>query len=135
MASPPPRFVIRDPPTDCLLLESYLTNRIQSTFVNGCTSEESEISYGVPQGSVLWPKLFIVFVNDLVLNIQHCKCFPYTDDKVLFKSLKKDSRDAGSDLFRQDIASIEHWCRQNKRTINIKKTKLQFFPVTCNTEF
>ena len=67
----------------CQLIKSYLTKRTQSTFVNGCTSDQRLLSYGVPQGSVLGPKLFLMFVNDLVYNIQHCKYFLYADDILM----------------------------------------------------
>ena len=118
----------------CQLLKSYLSNRTQSTFINGYTSEELTITYGVPQGSVLGPKLFLIFINGLVYNIQHCKYFLYADDIVMFIRLGKESLLRNVNLFKQDIKSIETWCLKNELTINIKKTKLQYFPQNRNTD-
>ena len=114
------------------ILKSYLTNRLQSTFISGNTSEEGLITYGVPQGSVLGPKLFLMFINDLTTCIKNCKYFLYADDIVMFKTL--DSQQGAHDLrlFQDDILAIENWCLQNELTINIKKTKTQFFPANNN---
>ena len=89
--------------------------------MNACTSDDQEISYGVPQGSVLSPKLFLFFINDLVLNIHHCKFFLYADDIVMFKSIGKHSAKADIDMSKRDLAAIEFWCLKNELTINIKK--------------
>ena len=118
----------------CLLLKSYLTHRSQMTFINGNTSGSNNISYGVPQGSVLGPKLFLIFINDLVKNIQNSKYFLYADDIVMFKRLTKDNTNEDLVLFKQDIKAVETWCLINELTINIKKTKLQFFPSNRNTD-
>ena len=72
--------------------------------------------------------------NDLVSNIQHCIYFLYADDIVRFKALRKNSSKIDIDLFKQDIVSIERWCLKNELTINIKQTKLQFFPDNRNTD-
>ena len=118
----------------CQLIESYLTNRTQSTYINGSSSEECSISYGVPQGSILGPKLFLMFINDLIYNIQYCKYFLYADDIVMFHTLGKPTFPHDIACFNQDICTIENWCLKNELTINIKKTKLQYFPYNRNTD-
>ena len=52
----------------------------------------------------------------------------------MYKSLGKFSKIEDIEAFKQDIASIDHWCLRNELTINIKKTKLQFFPENHNTD-
>ena len=118
----------------CQLIKSYLQNRSQSTFINGCTSENNPISFGVPQGSVLGPKLFLIFINDLVSKIHHCKYFLYADDIVMYKKIGNPLPLHDIGLFKQDLKSIETWCLQNELTINIKKTKMQYFPHNRNID-
>ena len=112
----------------CTLLKSYLAQRCQITFVNGESSNSREISYGVPQGSVLGPKLFLMFINDLVTEIKYCKFYLYADDIVMYKNFENENSKRDIDLFRKDIKSVEKWCVINELTVNIKKTKLQYFP-------
>ena len=118
----------------CHLLKSYLSHRTQSTHVNGHTSSEENITYGVPQGSVLGPKLFLIFINDLVKSIHYCNNFLYADDIVMFKKLNNQNVNNDIEKFNQDIKAIELWCLSNELTINIKKTKLQFFPHNRNID-
>ena len=73
-------------------------------------------------------------INDLVLNIHHCKFFLYADDIVMFKSIGKNSVNNDIDLFKRDLAAIEYWCLKNELTFNIKKTKLQFFQENRNID-
>lgn len=63
--------------------KSYLFHRYQYTSVNGADSCKLKITYGVPQGSVLGPLLFITFINDLHESISHCEVHHFADDTNL----------------------------------------------------
>ena len=81
--------------------ESYFKNRKHCVNINGNFSSSNESSNGVPQGSVLGPVLFLVYINDLHLCIQNCKTFHFADDTSLIcqgKSLKKLNKHINQDL-------------------------------------
>ena len=63
-----------------------MSDRVCRTFVNSKLSSESVISCGVPQGSLLGPLLFIIYVNDLVERVKSCQVQLYADDAVLYFS-------------------------------------------------
>ena len=70
---------------------SYLTMRTQSVCTNGVLSEPQPISFGVPQGSVLGPLLFIIYINDLPLAVQGCCVELYADDTLIYFASKSVS--------------------------------------------
>ena len=63
---------------------SYLLGRKQKVFVNNTLSEAENIICGVPQGSILGPVLFLIFMNDLLLNIDNVLTDLYVDDTTLY---------------------------------------------------
>ena len=65
-------------------LKDYLTDRQQRVIINGEQSEWGNIKAGVPQGSVLGPLLFLIFINDITHVIKHCKIRLFADDTCLF---------------------------------------------------
>lgn len=68
------------------LLTSYLKNRIQCVSVSSSFSNCVPVVSGIPQGSILGPLLFLMFINDFPSNVQHSKCHLFADDVQLYIS-------------------------------------------------
>ena len=67
---------------------SYLRNMVQYCNINGCTSDFRKTSCGVPQGSILGPLLFLMYMNDLPNSVENANITMFADDTSLFRSLK-----------------------------------------------
>ena len=65
---------------DSFWFSSYIKNRSQSVRINNTISGKENVNYGVPQGSILGPILFSIYVNDLVEKIDACSMIQYADD-------------------------------------------------------
>ena len=91
--------------------ESYLSDRYQRVVLNGFNSEYAAIDSGVPQGSVLGPLLFLIYINDLETNIKSNIIF-FADDTMLF-SIVKDPLSSADDL-NNDLELIRKWAHQWK---------------------
>ena len=102
------------------LFESYLEGRKQRVTMNGFSSDYVNIESGVPQGSVLGPLLFLIYINDLENNIKSNFKF-FADDTMLF-SLVKDPILSANDL-NHDLEVISHWAYQWKMEFNPDPTK------------
>ena len=100
--------------------ENYLLNRKQRVVLNGSCSNFSLIESGVPQGSVLGPLLFLIYINDLERNIKSNVNF-FADDTMLF-SIVKDPVISASDL-NHDLDIIYQWAHQWKMEFNPDPTK------------
>ena len=108
-----------------LWFKNYLLNRNQCVSLNGVTSDLQQIEYGVPQGSVLGPLLFIIYINDLHLHVENSKVILYADDTALFYASKDTSE--VQQVLQRDLSSVHSWLTANKLTLNVKKTKSMIF--------
>ena len=105
--------------------KSYLSNRNQYVSINGFDSGLAAINYGVPQGSVLGPLLFLLYINDLNHTIKFCKIHHFADDTNLLcmsNSIKKLNK-----LVNADLKHLVHWLNANKISLNVKKTEMVIF--------
>ena len=104
---------------------SYLSNRKMYTYVNGILSSSySTLSRSVPQGSILGPLLFLIFINDLSL-ITSLDCFLYADDNTALTS-GYDINIVGP-FVNSELRKIGEWLRANELSINAAKTKIIIF--------
>ena len=106
----------------CWLI-SYLMNRFQRVVFKGCSSTWLPVRSGVPQGSILGPLLFLLYMNDIsdVPLTPGTKLFLFADDILLFKPIKSDSDFCD---FQKDIDAISNWTVANHLTLNANKTKV-----------
>ena len=102
------------------LLSSYLANRKQRVVLNGSVSDFIPTKSGVPQGSVLGPLLFLVYINDLEINIKSKIKF-FADDTMLYSIIRDPSISATELNHDLDIISI--WAHQWKMSFNPEPTK------------
>ena len=108
---------------------SYLTDRKQFTEFNGVESAVTKLTTGVPQGSILRPLLFIIYMNDIHMATNYFKAILYADDTNLISPLSFRSMDSphSSDLpgitssINAELSNIQTWLKINKLTFNGKK--------------
>ena len=93
------------------LLHSYLTNRKQRTKINNSFSEWVEIVIGIPQGSVLGPLLFNIFINDLLLGIEDGNLCNFADDNTLYTCC--ESLNEAKFLTESQCSLIIDWFKDN----------------------
>jgi len=100
-------------------LTSYLENRQQFVDLNGVKSNLQYVSYGVPQGSLLGPRLFSIYVNDFADKVSTGELHLYADDTTAF--VIGDTIDQVSQLLNVLLSDICSWCELNRLTIHPKK--------------
>ncbi len=111
---------------------SYLNNREQYVTINGVNSASKNMMYGVPQGSILGPLLFIIYINDLPNICEIAKYIMYADDANIFIT-GKNIEEVRSKL-DQLTSVLIRWVDCNGLVLNLKKTKYMIF--SCqNTQF
>ena len=105
--------------------QSYLSNRNQYVTYNGVSSPVNNITCGVPQGSILGPLLFLLYINDLGHVCSSTTSILFADDTNLFKS--GNDLNKMQDELNSELLKISLWLKVNKLSLNIGKTYFMVF--------
>ena len=108
----------------CHHIASYLSNRTQCVEVNGIKSDFLPITCGVPQGSILGPQLFLLYINDMCTSID-CQLSLYADDSALFFAHKDASVIA--ERLSTELSNCKKWLVDNKLSLHVGKTECLLF--------
>ena len=111
-----------------LWFNTYLTHRQQQVTVNNFKSEFEPVSCGVPQGSILGPLLFLLFINDLPLFTANVYTDVYADDTTLYDI--QSSQQKIEQSLQIALNQLRIWCKNNGMLLNAAKTKVML--VTTN---
>ena len=106
-------------------IKDYLTCRKQYVFYNGTRSDDNVINYGVPQGSILGPLLFLIYINDISKVSKTLLPIIFADDTNVFLS----GRDIDQiiRLMNVELTLVVEWLRANRLSLNIDKTNFMIF--------
>ena len=104
-------------------VEEWLRNRKQRVVVRGQSSTWVEVTSGVPQGSVLGPILFLIYVNDLQDDLSSYM-LKFADDTKLFRDVKTLE---GREALQQDLDHISQWSKSWQMSFNVKKCSVMHF--------
>ena len=99
---------------------SYLNTRYQHVQIDNMLSESATIQHGVPQGSILGPLLFLIYVNDLPKCTTNGKSIMFADDTSIF--FKGNCCKSLYNVANQDLQSIDAWLISNKLSLNVNKS-------------
>ena len=105
--------------------KNYLTNRHQFVTYNGAKSKLKVINCGVPQGSILGPLLFLIYINDLVSVCKSTMPIMFADDASLFAS--GTDIHVIEDTINKELSNISTWLKVNRLSLNVKKTHFMMF--------
>ena len=101
-------------------IQSFLIGRTQTVVLGGESSEEVKVTSGVPQGSVLGPLLFLLYINDLPENIQS-QVRLFADDTAVYLTVTNMQ---DSQVLQSDLESLQHWERTWDKEFNPGKCQV-----------
>ena len=110
--------------TSLSLLDNYLSDRCQYVEYNGHRSNTLPITTGVPQGSVLGPLLFLIYINDLPMVSDVFNMLMYADDTTLYCNIDQN---VSEEVINNELSKVSQWLAANKLSINVTKTKYMVF--------
>ena len=100
---------------------SYMTNRKQLVICNGKSSREYNITIGVPQGSILGPALFLLYVNDITQHVRHGSCNLFADDSIIYTT--GETVKEVTELLQANLNDVDIWYKENRLMLNADKSK------------
>lgn len=113
------------------LISSYLCGRKQRVKINGIMSDFGEVRTGVPQGTILGPLFFILYINDLLINLPEDIIISYADDTAVI-STDKNWQLVASNM-NNYLKIISEWLALNELSLNIDKTVFMTFGNYCDS--
>ena len=111
--------------------KSYLCNRTQYVYYNNCKSEKLDIICGVPQGSILGPLLFILYINDIVNTSNMLQFILFADDTTILFSDKDISNKVV--IINMELKEVTNWFKTNKLSVNASKANFIIMGTTHQT--
>jgi hypothetical protein len=112
-------------------IENFLSNRKHRVKINGVFSGWQDVLSGIPQGSILGPLLFIIYINDIVDCCDSSKNFLYADDAKIFKHILNDSDKKN---LQNDLDNVKNWSDRWLLKLNVKKCKVISFGKDYNKD-
>jgi hypothetical protein len=117
-----PAFGVHDKLFNWLI--NYLDNRNQCVLIDGCSSNKLPISAGVPQGSVLGPTLFLMFINDITSTCLN-PLYLFADDNSLFRIIRSDETlESATTELQKDLDSLAQWTENWNARFNPTKCEV-----------
>ena len=114
--------------TSIKLVQSYLTNRVQFVNIRGVQSKTRKIIMGVPQGSILGPLFFLMYINDISNVSDLFDSILYADDTTLtFSPNFPHDANRSSHTINTELHKVNNWFRANKLSLNVSKTNFMIF--------
>ena len=109
-------------------IKSFLSNKKQRVSVNGTLSDNACVTSGVPQGSVLEPVLFLLYINDINNNIQS-PIRLFADDSIIYRKIKSET---DNNILQSDLIQLQTWSNKWQMEFNIPKCV--HLPITNKTK-
>ena len=106
-------------------IKDFLHSREQTVVVEGQSSAPADVTSGVPQGSVLGPLLFLIYINDLPNHVKHSATSLFADDSMVSRTIKT-KRDA--ELLQSDLDGLQEW--ENTWKMKFNPDKCEHISVT-----